>query len=132
VTAFWEPALIGMLLIALLSGSASGLFCFFSLTVGPRLVMCYQTSCTGSAGGVSFLLLAILLFIPLSALKEGQNRLTDIAVSIFHTVHWASSTFILEHWSSKLKERGSPVSGRVRYRGFQGSISEFGYCSPFF
>ena len=41
-------------------------------------------------------MLAILLFTPLLALKEGQNRLTDIAVSVFRTVHWASSTFILE------------------------------------
>ena len=54
VTAFWEPALIGMLPIALLSGSASGLFWFFSLSVGPRLVMCYRISCTSSTGGISF------------------------------------------------------------------------------
>ena len=107
VTAFWESTLIiGMLPVALLPDSASGLFCFFSLQWGLDWLCVYRTFC---AGGVSF-----SCFTPLSPLKEGQNRLTNIAVSVFRTVHWASSTFILEHWSSKQTERGSPASLRVR------------------
>ena len=114
VIAFWESASIGMLPVSLLPDSASGLFYFFSLTVGPRLVMCLLDFLRWWHWWHLFLLLAILLFTPLLALKEGQNRLTDIAVSVFRTVHWASSTFILEHWSSKQVESGSPASWRVR------------------
>ena len=50
VTAFWESELIGMLPVALLPDSASGLFLFFLLPVGPRLVMCSLELQTGGKG----------------------------------------------------------------------------------